>query len=286
MDQSASELQTTLAYGGSDRVAPSFNRMQYVRFGSIHEPKSLGQLSQADLLVRGEVGAESGSQTLFFHFGLSETARLGIQPLDTNPRLSQYLQYKLRRVDDAWLDLNEYGITTWSEGSSEVISATIDTVQSPTTPTAARYVDLDPDTGQLYWAPGGGELGYYALGDDGAEPTSGVTQIVSVIREQIEVAYPTATAVDPGEFVLTVSGSQWPQIPFLFRLIVRPAAALAGEATVDLAPTARLSLVQVGGEATVDVDTEGRPAQTFRLGGEAAVDLKPRLAVQVTSPFS
>lgn len=276
MDQSANQLQMVQAYGGSDRAAPSFNRMQYVRFGNVHGPKDLGVFSSADLLVRGDVGAESGTQTLFFHFSLEETARIGLDTHEVTPRTGQYLQYALRRVDGPWLDISEYGIATWEEGSTTTFIEEVGRTDG--SPEGNRYVELDPATSLFYWDVG------YAEGDDGSPPS--VSQVVRVVRNEIEIAYPIASAVEPGNYLLTVSCSQWPQIPFLFRLLVRPAAVLAGEATVELEPTARTSLVKLGGTADVDLDAEGRIAKVYNLAGEADVTLTPRLSVQVTSPFS
>lgn len=276
VDQGANQLQVVQAYGGSDRVAPSFNRMQYVRFGHIHGPKDLGTFSSADLLVRGEVGSESGTATFFFHFALEETARVGIQVYEVTPRTAQYIQYALRRVDGPWLDITEYGVETWEEGEATTVIEELN--QTAGTPEGNRYVELSTSTGLPYWDIN------YAEGDDGTPPST--SQTVRVIRNEIEIAYPVAGAIEPGSYMLTVSCSQWPQIPFLFRLLVRPAATKAGDATVELEPSGRLSLVKISGEATVDVDGEGRIVQTFNLAGEATVTLSPKTSVQVTSPYS
>lgn len=270
MDQSASLLQTVNAYGGSDRVTPSFNRTQYVRYGSVHGPKDLGAFAAADLVVSGVVGSESGAPTLFFRFTLTEAARIGVEPHAVNSRTDPYLQYELRSLSaDTWLRVEDHPVVSWQESSSE--TEVFDLGTGINTAENNRYVVLG------YWDIG------YAEGDDGSAPEN--IKIVQVIRDSIEVAYPSADYSPAGTYLLTISGSQWPQLPFAFRLLTRPTSKLTGEATVDPQGSNRLTLQRIGGESDAAVLGEGRLRQKYLLSSDATIAATGAGALRVSSPL-
>jgi hypothetical protein len=85
MDQSPAVQALVASYGGSDSTRPDFNYQRYVQFFSTHEPRDLGQLTEGALVLEGLVGAQSGTQTLFFRFHAPRPARIGLRQVPLNP---------------------------------------------------------------------------------------------------------------------------------------------------------------------------------------------------------
>lgn len=90
-DQSVEQETLRLSYGGSDRAAPSLNRMQYVKANSIAKARDLGPVLFLDLTVSGELGTQLGSNTVFIKASTSQVSRLGLANLNTNPYEAKYI---------------------------------------------------------------------------------------------------------------------------------------------------------------------------------------------------
>lgn len=95
-DQGENQRQRVLAYGGSDDTYASFNRTRYTVRATRENPQYLGEHSNADISVSGVIGAESGSQTLFFRLEIAEEARLEIRRVRVNRYTDQYISFNLR----------------------------------------------------------------------------------------------------------------------------------------------------------------------------------------------
>lgn len=80
-DQSKDYEDLRTAYGGSDNSSPSFQRHQYVKFNSITKSKDLGQVESLVAELRGKIGTEVGSPTLFFKVESIEPAKISFTKL-------------------------------------------------------------------------------------------------------------------------------------------------------------------------------------------------------------
>jgi len=59
--------------------APSFNRPELVRFDSLRDSKDLGAITDIKAHLSGFIGAEAGSQSLFFSFQLLVPGAIQVQ---------------------------------------------------------------------------------------------------------------------------------------------------------------------------------------------------------------
>jgi hypothetical protein len=95
MDQSLAIQALAASYGGSDSTEANFNRPAYVRGFSAAAPIELPPIPFDGLLLSGFVGAESGSQTLYFKFTVPATARASLRLIPQGRRVDQYLGVSL-----------------------------------------------------------------------------------------------------------------------------------------------------------------------------------------------
>lgn len=98
-DQSDDIEARRRAYGGSDRAAPSMNRLQYVKANSIAKARQLGQVVFLDLVVSGELGSQVGSSTVFLKARTSQKSRIGLRNLNTNPHEAKYISLGVLGAD-------------------------------------------------------------------------------------------------------------------------------------------------------------------------------------------
>lgn len=80
-DQSEDYENLRRSYGGSDNSSPSFQRPQYVRWNSISKSKDFGQIDTLDAQIRGRVGQEVGSSTLYFKTTLLFPSKISLTKL-------------------------------------------------------------------------------------------------------------------------------------------------------------------------------------------------------------
>jgi len=90
-DHSARLITLTRHYGGSDSTAPSFNRPAYVRGASLQDPIRLSRIPLDGVTVSGFVGAEAGTQTLYFHFETTQPTTIFLSLQGQGPRTDQYV---------------------------------------------------------------------------------------------------------------------------------------------------------------------------------------------------
>lgn len=156
------ERQRVLAYGGSDSTRANFNRPRYTVHASKGSPRNLGTHSRADITVKGEIGAESGSQTLFFRFETTEEARVEARGIRINGYTDQYISLDLR---------DESGIALTYERLGE---ETADAVA-----TAKRYIEAGYTICD-YW-----QTGYVE------KDCEVIAVTVAVAKRNVEVGYTT-----------------------------------------------------------------------------------------------
>lgn len=254
MDQSSAVQALVASYGGSDSVAPNFNCSRYVRFFSIHEPRDLGEIPEGALVLDGLVGAQSGTQTLFFRFHALLPARIGLRKVPLNPYTDQYIALGLSDPDG-----NNIPIQPEAPPASQIF----------TTEVRSGAVALELQPGYLeadYWDEGYAEAEGLVLNIPPAISTEfGTTQ-------EIDSLVAAAGALRPaGTYTITVSSSQWPQLPFRLQLIARPSEELHATGTLVIDPTGRLGLFDLDGLAEFQVDATGHLARLYTLGADLLI---------------
>lgn len=80
-DQSKDYENLRLSYGGSDNSSPSFQRPQYVRWNSISKSKDFGDVDTLDAQIRGRLGQEAGTRTLYFKATLQFPSKISLTRL-------------------------------------------------------------------------------------------------------------------------------------------------------------------------------------------------------------
>ena len=250
LDQAEAERLLVISYGGSDDTSPSFNRQRYVFHASRYEPKDLGIVAKTGLAIDGKIGAESGTQTLFWRLEVREQSRIEIRGVSLNPYTDQYISFGLR------------------EGSGSHVPVARET--KPIPGIYIGYVDCG------YWVTGYAEedcVTAPAINGLGAEEAGPFFDRISA-------------AIDPGVYELTLSSSQWQSLPYRLQLLVKPLSEdLGGTAQVVMGASGRISLQGGQGQAEVVVPAVARIAAFLNLAGEAGTSVPARAQVDRTSPY-
>lgn len=266
LDESAAVLASTVAYGGSDSTAPSFNRSVYVRHTSRHSPKDLGEFRELDLRVKGDIGAELGSQTLFLRFRTSEEARIGLRGICLNRYTDQYISFGIKDSAGSPLTLDQLT----GDGAVSAFGVPAPTDELP-----------GIDVGYVlcgYWASGYAEQDCAivrplagAAGDDGLDP---------------RLYYgPIGGRLPEGDYELVIATSQWAKLPYELQLVIAPNPLLLGSAPIELPARGRLTLSPVAGTAAVNLPASGRLVLTYGLQGAAGVLMPASGTLGRTSPY-
>lgn len=264
MDQSAQEAKLVSNYGGSDSTQPSFNYPRYVRYASVHEPKDFGVVEFLRLDIEGDVGAESGTQSLFFRFTITKPARIGLRRVALNRYTDQYISISLRN------------------GSGEQIPLGIDGFAN------SQIIDV---TGLELLAPEPQDLGYV---------TCGYWVTTYAQYDCFSIFFPprvfSGDPDDPfdsvsgellpaGQYTFVVSSSQWPKLPYRVQAVVSPQVELAGDASFDIDGRGRLGLADLQGVVDLEIRPEGRFVESFDLDGLIDLEVRPQATLTRQSPF-
>jgi len=264
MDQSAAKVALYGAYGGSDAMAPSFNFPAYVRFTSVHEPRDFGVVETLRLDLEGVVGAESGTQTLFFSFTLLRPAKVGLRRVLINPYTDQYISIALRDSDGQQLPLGVDGFAR-----SRITDRFEFELQSSVAADIG-YVDCG------YWETGYAEYDCFLV----FPPARNLSGAADDPFDPLD-----AEPLPEGKYVFTVSSSQWPKLPYRIQLVAAPQLFLAGEVGGRLDASGRLTLVLLQGVAGGQLLTEGSIGRELNLSGTAQIGLVPVATLARQSPF-
>jgi hypothetical protein len=250
LDQTKQWRETTATYGGSDSTQLSFNAPRYVRFASVHEPRDFGAVGSISLDLQGLVGAQSGTQTLFFRLTAKEECRLGMRKVPINRYTDQYISIGLSGEEVGLIDLQE-------DFEADIQTSQID----------LGYVTCG------YW-----ETGYAELDCQFAELEQG-----SIAQQ--ELGYLGDKICPPGRYIFTVSSSQWPKLPFHVQIAVATPPVLFGIATQSTDAFGSIGLKSLAGVATMESAPVLVLGTDKRLTGIATNETKPQGRIQRTSPF-
>jgi len=92
LTQSAAYEDLRTKYGGSDPTLPSFLRPYYVKYNSISKSRDLGTTEILIAEISGSVGAQAGSNTLFFRVTLSRDLDLRAVLSPVNQATDRYVR--------------------------------------------------------------------------------------------------------------------------------------------------------------------------------------------------
>jgi hypothetical protein len=250
MDQSPAVVRITGAYGGSDDTRFSFNRTRYLSGGSVHAPLDLIPPPGGEIILEGLVGAQSGSQTLFFRLRTSVESRIGVQRIALNPYTDQYVQIALR---DPSGDPIDAGPSAFRPAPSLVASVAAQG-QAPIL-TEAIYAATD------YWDDG------YTENFQSTAPLPPILELVIASgSDPSDLVASLGPPRPPGDYLLTISSSQWPQLPFRFRLLARPVEDTDGVLDFTIDAAGRFHLVDLASTADFTVEGVGRLSRVYNLG--------------------
>lgn len=260
-DVSAEILEQLRTYGGSDRVAASFNATRYVRHGSTTDPLDLGPLLDGDTFLEGVVGGESGSQSLYVAFSLDGPARLGARLVPGNRYRDQYI-----------------GLNVSSPAGAQVPQRDLVLVPSPPPRLDQAYVTVTITDGYAetgYWLDG------YALFD------GGTVQTISSPEQSPSPPplLPGGDVLPGGAYRAVISTSRWSELPFVLHLATRRPRSLSGSADLVLEMDGRTSLQRAGALADLFLEVDGRIANVAHLAGTGDLSLAPVAALSRVSPF-
>jgi len=267
MDQAASQRASIAQYGGSDTASPSFNRPSYVLYTSVNHPKDFGSVRQIDLDIEGVVGAESGSQTLFFTFTTLLLSRITLRRVLLNPYTDQYVSVSLRN--------NEGSVLLSYDGFSYSLP------DSPASLGAAPVPIFDLGYVSCgYWVTGYGENDCQQTSPRATPVGSGGAAALGV-----ELASASTEIVPPGPYRVVVSSSEWPQLPYRFLLNVGLVGELSGASDLQDQSRAQLGLTKPVGEARLRLVPMGALVRSIALEGTATSQAVPSGTVTRTSPY-
>lgn len=267
MDDSVSQLAVRQAYGGSDIASPSFNRPRYVRYTSVHEPRDLGQIYSAGFDFEGVVGAESGSQTLFFFFQALQPSRIGLRRVLLNRYTDQYVSISLSN------DAGPVPIGIDGFGGSSALTAK-DLESAVLLSLDLGYVACD------YWVTGYCE-------NDCTQSSAVVTESggAGVSDPSAEFVSPFAAIMPAGAYRIVISNSQWPQLPYRFQLSISPPGDLFGVCELRDESYARIGLAKLEGKAEMRAAPAGRLFRQGVLSGTVTTRATPSGTITRTSPY-
>jgi hypothetical protein len=254
---------TSRGYGGSDRVAPSLNALQYVRFNSVQTPQDLGAVDQQNLAIPGVIGAKVGSQTLFYVFRTTESSAIGVRVLTANAWIGQYISVSL--VDEQGRQLPS------GDGSFQPPPAR----SRPANRLQVTLVSTG-HTDSGYWQNG------YAEGDGGTIPVVVDTPDDADGRSPDDplLARPSGAVRPAGAYAIAVSSSQWQKLPFTLQVAAVNNPPLSGQALLLLVSDARLSLQHLSGSAVLSLEAGAVPLTQVRTSGTAELRLSPRATLR------
>ena len=101
--------------GGSDRSNPSFLRPQQVFFNSVSKSRDLGAVNNFLGEFTGEIGAETGTQTLFFKVKILGPADLFIQKKPVNRYTDKQISIGILDANRKQIQVNDFGFAYLNE---------------------------------------------------------------------------------------------------------------------------------------------------------------------------
>ena len=252
----------------------TFSSARSVDHASVHDPYPLGREASFSLLLGGMIGAEYGTQTLFFSFETLQPARIGLRKANHDrPYIDQYVDLHLSGPDGLIpLGSDNFANSSLLQGGIKHPSGQVVTTADVTVDLG--YAECD------YWTTG------YAVSDC-ASAVVPVTTAVDIPDPGDPLRSPFGAIMPPAVYGFTVSSSQWPQLPFCVELaVIPPVTPLVSGLISRAEPVARLALVKLEGIAWGSSAATGALAGAKRLSGIADAQAAPLATITRVSPYS
>lgn len=283
MDQSSVEVEVVRFYGGSDATTPSFNRTRYVYHFSVHEPFDISKLLQAQYsatqvrdalpprgplraVLSGLIGAERGTQTLFFGFSIASPARIGLLLVRQNRYEDQYISVSLHN-DDGPIPL---GIDGFARSSLEY---------------PIEFEEITPISVELgyvkcgYWQTG------YAIGDCVFFDTKFIEEDAYGDLDY-KFDSPYGAILPAGKYGFTVSSSQWPKLPYKLILAIIPPGELSAVLECRADPQGRVGFAPLSAVLEMRSSPSGViPGRRAEASGAIEMAAAPTATIERVSPY-
>lgn len=204
-DVTATIEQQRRKYGGSYRAAPSFLHPAYVVHNSISKSRDLGTYTSGVIELKGVIGSQAGTNTLFFDLRIPEPVKLGFCRVAGNRWEDQHVALNVYDADSRLVNY-DHGTLGWNQGVFRTGSEV--TIQA-----------LDPYVTPSYWDP----QGY-------TENDYGTTTIIREVVTEPSIRI-LGEPVPAGRYRFTISTNQWTAIPFHCRIVVQANVELSGLAS-------------------------------------------------------
>ena len=267
MDQTDAVQAIIGAYGGSDPTTPSFNRTRYVRYASVHKPRDFGEARELNLDLQGEIGAESGAQSIFFRVRTLEEARIGMRRVKLNYWTDQYITLSLQG-ESGPIALGADGFA-----DSQIVDLQALEILSPPALIDIGYVDCG------YW-----ETGYCEFDCQFTESSSAIV-LGAVEDASLPLRSPFGALMPPGEYRFVVTSSQWPKLPYRIQIAVVPQPDLAATIEMQSLPSARLSLSPTSAEVAMEASIAAHLVQTPPLQSTIESEALITATLERLSPY-
>ena len=110
------------SYGGSVKASPSFLRLDHVKFNSISKAKDLGSVDNLNTRITGHIGAEVGTNTIYFKVQSLGEADIRITKNLLNKHTDKYISIGVLNVDKKPMPLTGSGFAY----KNDIINTDID----------------------------------------------------------------------------------------------------------------------------------------------------------------
>lgn len=104
-----------LDYGGSSPSDPSFLRPDRVLYNSISKSRDLGDINNFKGTFSGSIGAETGTQTIFFKANILGKASIQIQKNSINKYTDKQISVGILNADRRPINVNDFGFAYENE---------------------------------------------------------------------------------------------------------------------------------------------------------------------------
>lgn len=216
--------------------------------------------------LTGVVGAESGTQTLFFSFRTFSPSRIGLLLVRGQRYEDQYIETSLHD-DNGPIPV---GIDGFARSSLEY---PLEFERVTSISLGLGYVECG------YWEDG------YALNDCLSFATKQVEQDAYGDLDY-KFDSPYGAIMPPGQYGFTVSNSQWPKLPYKVLLAIIPPGELSATLECKSDPQARIGLAPLGGVVEMRSDINGVVAGRLSVAaGVVEMTTAPTAMIERVSPY-
>lgn len=217
-------------------------------------------------VLSGLIGAERGTQTLFFSFSIPTPARIGLLLVRQNRYEDQYISVSLHN-DDGPIPL---GIDGFARSPLEY---PIEFERTTPVSVELGYVDCG------YWQTG------YAVGDCAVFNTKFIEEDAYGDLDY-EFDSPYGAVMPAGKYGFTVSSSQWPKLPYKLILAIIPPGELSAVLECRADPQGHIGLAPLSATLEMLSSPSGViPGRKAEASGAIEMAAAPTATIERISPY-